>query len=630
MKKILIGLISALFVAVSVLAAACGSNGSFVAPGFKDFGETKQQSGFVCRTENYVLFINGAGASSGDNAYGAPVKGSLMAIKNADFVAGKFSEAKIIVPKLFAATDYTSGLFVQGDYVYYGTPSTDKNSSGNVASDEIVFMKSKIDGTEKPQELFKYSALSVSYRITGTADSVYIAYYDSSDTALKVYSTKTAKTEVIAKTDAKTNDSVGETGKFLSLGEYKFVDSENAGEAMLLYSVTVYDEKYYEDKAAKDGYTRSSANYNYIFAYKAGDTAETGVPFAGKKLLDGSEKGLTYTLKLIKNGYVFYSEKDVASNEKTFGIALKDAGDMTKAAEIKNSDLVADTTYIVSLDEVYAIDSDAKTVYKTSLKTDGRTERETVVLKNESLSSILFKNGDSLYFYNSDNNIVRVKLSDAEANTERVSLGATNSSWYKPQVITVDNKDYLLYCDATTIGSSYTYVADLSAKVIAEDTDEDEKDDLFYLDNVKFMGQMTEEDSANVVADAVNAIDSTLDIEEKDGKLVCEKYEKARKIYDELDESVKKFVGESYVTKLENCKKALELAEKYNALADHAKYDKMTDSEKASFKTAYETAKSARQSLIDKEGKETFETIRDMIPTKYKYFFQQAKKKIDG
>ena len=104
MKKILIGLISALFVAVSVLAAACGSNGSFVAPGFKDFGETKQQGGFVCRTENYVLFINGAGASSGDNAYGAPVKGSLMAIKNADFVAGKFSEAKIIVPKLFAAT----------------------------------------------------------------------------------------------------------------------------------------------------------------------------------------------------------------------------------------------------------------------------------------------------------------------------------------------------------------------------------------------------------------------------------------------------------------------------------------------------------------------------------------------
>ena len=242
----------------------------------------------------------------------------------------------------------------------------------------------------------------------------------------------------------------------------------------------------------------------------------------------------------------------------------------------------------------------------------------------------MFKNGDSLYFYNSDNNIVRVKLSDAEANTERVSLGATNSSWYKPQVITVDNKDYLLYCDATTIGSSYTYVADLSAKVIAEDTDEDEKDDLFYLDNVKFMGQMTEEDSANVVADAVNAIDSTLDIEEKDGKLVCEKYEKARKIYDELDESVKKFVGESYVTKLENCKKALELAEKYNSLSDHAKYDKMTDSEKANFKTAYETAKTARQTLIDKEGEETFKVIRDMIPSKYKYFFQQAKKKIDG
>lgn len=627
MKKILLGLISALLVAVSVLAAACGSNGSFVAPGFNNFGEAKEQGGFVCRTDNYVLFINGSGSSSGDNAYGAPVKGSLMAIKNADFAAGKFSEAKIIVPKLFAASDYSSGLFVKGDYVYYGTPSTDKNSSGKVANDEIVFMKSKLDGTEKPQELFKYNALSVSYRIAGTADSVYIAYYDSADTALKVYSEKTGKTEVVAKTDAETNDTVGETQTYLSLGDYKFVDGENAGEAMLLYTVTVYDEKYYEDKAAKDGYSRSTANYNYAFAYKAGDVAETGVPFAGKKVLDGSEKNITYTLKLIKNGYVFYSQKDVASNEKTFGVTLGEVGDATKTAEIKNTDLVADTTYIVSLDEVYAIDSDAKTVYKTSLKTDGRAERETVVLKNESLSSILFKHGDNLYFYNSDNNIVRIKISDAEANVERVSLGATNSSWYKPQIITVEGKDYLLYCDATTIGSSYTYVADLAATVIAEDTDDDDKDDLFYLDGVKFMGVMTDEDSANVVADAVNDIDSTLEIEEKDGKLVCEKYEKAQKVYDELSESVKKYVGESYVTKLENCKKAMELANKYNALNDYKNYDKMTDAEKAELKTAYEAAKSAQEELKE-EG--VYETVRDMIPTKYKYPFQEAKKKIDG
>lgn len=625
MKKFLIGLLSAMLVVVSVMAAACGSNGSFSAPGFTNFGNVKQQGGFVCTTENYVLFINGAATSSGDNSYGSPLKGSLMAIKNTDFASGDYSKAKVIVPKLFAASDYTSGYYVQGDYVYYGTPSTHKNSSGAIACDEIVFMKSKIDGTEKPQELFSYNSLSVSYRIAGTADGVYIAYYDTSDTSLKVYSSKTEKTEVIAKTDAETDVQVGNTGKYLSLGDYKFVDNANAESAMLVYTVTVYNEKYYEDKADQNGYSRATASYNYVYAYKAGDGAEEASAFMGKRILDGEEKSLTYTLTSVNAGYLFYTSKDVASKEESYGVSVKDFAD---AAKIVNTDLVADTTYIVSLDEVYAIDGDTHTVFVTSLKTNGRNERKTVVLANESLSTILFKNDDAIYFYNSDNNIVRIKISDAEANVERVSLGTVNTSWYKPQVITVAENEYLLYCDTTTIGSSYTYVAKLSAEIKEEDTDDDDEADLFYLDGVAFMGQMTDADKANEAVAAINDIESELEFEDKDGVLYCEKYEEAKKVYDGLSEAVKKHVGESYVTKLENCKKAIDLANKYYALKNVTKYDKLSDTERVNLTAAYKTAKDVRQNLIDKEGKEVYETVRDMIPQEYKYYFQQAEKKL--
>ncbi len=624
MKKFLIGLLSAVLVVVSVMAAACGSNGSFAAPGFSDFGNVKQQGGFVCTTENYVLFINGAATSSDDNSYGSPLKGSLMAIKNADFASGDYSKAKVIVPKLFAASDYTSGYYVQGDYVYYGTPSTHKNSSGAVASDEIVFMKSKIDGTEKPQELFSYNSLSVSYRIVGTAESVYIAYYDSNDTSLKVYSSKTGKTEVIAKTDAKTDVQVGDTGTYLSLGDYKFIDNANTESAVLVYTVTVYNEKYYEDKAEQNGYSRATASYNYVYAYKAGDTAEESSSFMGNRIFDGKEKSLTYTLTSVNAGYLFYTSKDVASKEKSYGVSVKD---FASASEIVNTDLIADTTYIVSLDEVYAIDGDTHTVFVTSLKTNGKNERKTVVLANESLSTILFKNGDAIYFYNSDNNIVRIKISDAEANVERISLGTVNTSWYKPQIITVAENEYLLYCDTTTIGSSYTYVAKLSAEIKEEDTDDDDEADLFYLDGVVFMGQMIDADKANEAVAAINDIDSELELEDKDGVLCCEKYEEAKKVYDGLSDAVKKHVGESYVTKLENCKKAIELANKYYALKNVTKYDNLSDTERVNLTAAYKTAKDARQDLIDKEGKAGYETVRDMIPQEYKYYFQQAEKK---
>lgn len=628
MKKVIVSIATALLAVVCAFGAACGKNSSFTAPGFDDFGKVVSQNAFVSETENYVLFVNGAANSSADNSYGVPVKGSLMAIKKDDFKSGKFTEAKIVVPKLFAATDYTAGIYVSGDYVYYGTPSTDKNSSGEIANDEIVFMKSKIDGTEKPRKLFEYSALSVSYRIAGTGDGVVIVYYDTADTALKAYFESTGKTEVIAKTDAETND--GSNGEYLSLGEYKFVGTENSDDFAVIYTVTVYNEKYYEKKAETEGYSRATASYNYVYAYKAGAQKGENETLLGKRVLDGKTDNVKYTLKLVKDGFAFYTETDVNSKETVKGVKITEIENAEKHEEIKNADLVADTTYIVSLEEAYALtkDSDEDTsssVYKHTLTGSAIEEDEKVVLDTEGLSSILFKNGDFLYFYNSENNIVRIKLNDADANVERVSLGAANTSWYKPVVLTIDEKPYMLYSDATTIGSSYIYVADLSKTAAEEDTDDDGEKDLFYIDGVTLLGVMTAEDTANAVADAVGKIGSTLELTENDnGDLICEAYDDAKKVYDGLSEEAKKYVSDANVTTLNNCEKAISIANKYNKLSSVSKYDKMTDEEKTAFKTAFDAAKAERDLLIKSE---VYETVRDMLPEAYKYYYQEAAKK---
>ena len=43
-----------------------------------------------------------------------------------------------------------------------------------------------------------------------------------------MYSEKTAETQVIAKTDSTVNDEFGETGTYLSLGDYKFAETNDA------------------------------------------------------------------------------------------------------------------------------------------------------------------------------------------------------------------------------------------------------------------------------------------------------------------------------------------------------------------------------------------------------------------
>ena len=156
MKKILIKILScALCICLlgSVLSG-CKDN-KWTATSLKDWGNTKDivNGGFIAETQNYFYYLNGVANSSADNTYGKPVKGTLMVAKK------DLSQTEIAVPKLFAASDFDAGIYIFGDYVYYGTPSTDKNSSGNIAKSEMMFRCAKLDGSSD-ELLFTVGALS--------------------------------------------------------------------------------------------------------------------------------------------------------------------------------------------------------------------------------------------------------------------------------------------------------------------------------------------------------------------------------------------------------------------------------------------------------------------------------------
>lgn len=621
MKKILLLLVTVVLAVSAAFAVGCGSGAAFNKPTMTDHGALISDGGFLAETEKYVYVINGTGVSTNDNTFGAPVKGSLVAVDKSTL--GGEVRSEVVVPKLFVASDYTAGIKISGDYVYFGSPSTHRDSSGSIASSEIAFQRAKLDGTQdKNDEFFGVASLSTKYRITEKDGVVYIIYNDTADSAVKVYDTSARTASVVAKTDDKNNEAVkNASGKdvYLSMGDVTF--AENNGEIALLYTVKIYDEKYYEDKAASEGYSRSTANYNAVYAVNSKGEAV--------KVLDGEEGEITYAVTLVTNGYVFYTATPANGTAKTYVKAVKDMLNTgVSAQEVRNTTYAASGVIIESTDEVYYYDSNTDYVIKSTLVGDERAVK-TNVYKSESVSSLIAVKEDYVYYTNTSGEIARAKLNDENAVEERVSAGSVNTSWYAPEFVTANGTTYIFYLDTTTKGSSYVWFTDLAAaNLTGEDTDDDGENDSFWFEGEKLAGVMLAADRANAAVAAIGDIASTLDFDDEDNEFVTSVAE-ARKVYDGLDAEAKKEVSSSYVEKLENAEKAIELGRAYNELAEAVKYAaKMPAEEKAALREKlndkYEAAKNIRQGVIDSVGKDRFVSVRDMLCNNLKAYFSKA------
>ena len=612
---------------------ACGGASGWQAGQLKDGGNVISSSGFIAETEKYLYYINGSTSVADDNAFGVPVKGSLMAVKK-DTLNTANPETEIVVPKIFSATDYKAGLFIDGGYVYYGTPNTEKNSSGEVATTEMTFMRTKLDGSGQTDVFFTVGAHSTEYRIVKGENAVYIVYYNSDDSALISYNTSTKEAKEIIKTDDK--------AETLSLASYKFVEDGYKDKAVVLYTTTVYTEAYDEAKAEKKDYVRQTATYNQLYAYKVG--AESG-----ELVLDGIQNkedaldDATYSFKLIKNGYVFYTANENGAT-KTYGITLTELLEKKVATAIKNDAYVTDSAIIETLESVYVLESGV--VYKTTL-IEADNQIKNPVAKSDSISTMLFVDGNELYYLNSSTKIAKVELKDVQAgekdkvvNEIRISEDTVASAWYKPQVITVGEAKYLFYLDNSALGNSYVKYVDVNNKtvdnggIIAEDTDDDGVNDLFYInpEKIAFLGQKTKADQAKYVTTMIDnlsneLVDSTLDFEEKDGKLVVESVDKVKALYDAIaDQEVKDLVNATSIETLNDYVKAIEIANEYNKLKGIENYntkDHTADNIPENIKTAYEQMK---DKIEEFKASEDRGIVDGYINDNLKYYYQLAEK----
>jgi hypothetical protein len=622
MKKFLTVLISILLVLGSVAGlTACGS-ASFDAPTMVNHGKivNGRMGSFLAETENYVYFINGEGDLLADNTFGAPVKGSLMVLDKASLAEGKV-ESEIVVPKLFITKDSGAGVYLFGSgeetYAYYATPNVNKNAQGEIAKSELSIARTRLD-SKKTEILLNLSSQDAEYRMVEKDGVVYIVYYDGEDSTIKVYDTASKKSNVIAKTDETTNQATTVNGKqvYLSFGAYKMLD--NQSDYQVAYTMIVYNEKYYEDKASEE-YTRQTAKYNLVYLYSAGSEPVL--------VLDGSKTNETFELKFVENDYLFYTSTDLYSNVKTYGTLVSETADLTKRAVINQADLLTAGIIINNLGEVY-YKTDAAVV-KSSLTASAEElflQKEKIVSATNISSIICFDEG-YLYYFNTDNRIARILVSNPDAKEERISVGTASSTFYAPQILTIGENKYMFYLDSSDEGCSYISFVKINQQAEAVyNKDDAEKVDYYTIKGQTLIGKITDADVVKMVVSKISAIGtSVLDFEEKDGVLTVESVTKARAAYNLLSDELKEQVIKADMEKLEKAEKAIELANAYNKLKDVDNYADMTEEQQKAFKDLYQDAYDLRDSLVQ-AGTDYYKSIRDMVSSDYKYYYQQARK----
>lgn len=639
MKKILAGIISSLMAVCLLIVAGCscgGTNWKKEDVTLKDWGDVVSNGGFVAETKNYVYFINGIGASGEENEFGMPVKGTLMAAKKQDVKDGKSGEEVekcVVVPKLFTASDYKAGLFIDGDYVYYGTPNVNRNAAGTVDTNALSFMKTKLDGTDSTT-FFTVSALSSQYRFVKLNDVVYIVCYDATAKEIISFNTSTKAKTVVAKTndtlsEATTDATTGATTYGETLDTVSFIDDKNADKIAVIFTTKIFTAQYVEGGAGE----RATASYNKVYTYTAGDAE-------AKLVLDGKTADCKYQVSFIKNGYVFYTAtKSISlSSAITYGISVADIKENKAPSVIKNVDRAVETSDVKSLTEVYYYDSNKTAIRLTTLiDTDEiKTESyEKTLATVSTVSTLLYVEGDYAYYFNNDGKLARIRVFNLRTDTKEneykdnneqvISNDSASTAWFAPKI--VDGVMY--YCDASTIGNSYVkFVALIDGNIdLAEENGEYTACNFI---NQQFICKRAKADETAYVKAYIENISTEL----KDGKVVLDVEKdgvksmavinKARELYNALDKEQKKNVEEETLLTLEKYEEAVKLSVAFDPLNG---FDRLVDAQKELLVTQYSAATAALNNLI--ASKYETETVRGFVVENYNYYYQCAKAYFD-
>ena len=530
--KIICFLSSAVVVSGAAFAAGCGGYfNSSALPGENIFTTDKAVSngGFAVEKGGYVYFINGVENNTALNDYGAPVKGAIYRISKDNLASRNYAETDRVVPLVAYTGEYNSGLFIYGDYIYYGTPSTAKNANGEILNGNLDMKRTKLDGTETMRDAYvQFSSLTTEYRFVEVDDTVYLMYVTAAETLeeggasaknLHSYNTEDGTDTVLAhNVDSVIFDSADKPNPrvYYTMKVKNYV-SDSDYEYNQVYTVTAdattRNEYDVSDLLGWDDEEELYINCGTLVFDGIG-AADEKTPFnyaPDDETLTNSLR-YTYTLKHYEEETLYYTRSS-KNNEGAylFGFgdeALKTDRNPVEGNADSNTRILTDGSsaenymYIFKdgkLEKVLIAESNGG-ISANYAGEDGKLQKDISTLEGSKYfpitksqtATLLF--ADETYLYYTANSVVnRINhtgsVGDYDGMPEQDNIGEFNavtvidaapvSSWFKPELL----QGHLLFASETENMSSYKYVmaCDLRGKdgTMMNNAALKEKDELF-------------------------------------------------------------------------------------------------------------------------------------------------------
>ncbi len=510
---------------ISMLAATTvlGSTLAFAACGEEEFTGKKlngyvssqnaavSNGGFAVQKDNYVYYVNGAEDYSASNKYGKVKKGALMRISTTDLEQGNYENTQTVVPMLLVSQDYDSGIYIYGDYVYYATPTTDKDvEDGKTRKDWIDFKRAKLDGSSAMSDYyFRLEDNSANFRYVEENGVVYCMYED--DGALKSFNTKTEKTHVLVEGASNLTYDMKDLSNgtvYYTMGVTFNLDSEssNAAPYNQIYKVSAsataksiangyetsngkkytFDTYYLEDNYKgfkEDNYKTypyvnlgelvlDGIGSNYTDESSLTQYNESGIDFSTTSPKEIS--GYTYTVTRNDQGGVYFTRLPANNTEDTSPLYYLASGEDGKNTVTRNDGLVSVAKDASKVSSAYFYGVDDYIVLSDSTLVRSQDGEEVSLAYNMSGITLWKTEGEFLYYYATGANGYNLSRINYTADLDKLGFDPYNplidnseydpitfayvdwnSSWYKPEFF----GGKLLYSGAQSLGSTaYKYI----------------------------------------------------------------------------------------------------------------------------------------------------------------------------
>lgn len=516
--KIICAILSAVVALGILLTAGCSKGHTDTPLSGNDIftGEVKSNGGFAVEKGSYIYFINGIQSSSASNDYGKPVRGAISRISKTDYAAHNYSNTQIVVPQIVYSANHNAGIFIYGDEVYYGTPSTAKNADGVVQYQNLEMQSTKLDRSRTSAPYISFSDSSCEYRYVEVEGTVYLLYvatgetlYDESTGVTNIHSlnTKTGKNTLLAYNVAsyifddenKTNERI-----YYTMNVKNYASGSNYGYNQV-YTVTadVTEANEYDTSALKGkGWDDDKDHYincgQLVFEGRGGKVDKT-TPFNYDYPNEDSKnvRNYTYTLKTYLNGTLVFTRNSTDITEQylyTYKDGAIDSSDpIALNTQLENKELLKNGSSADTFKYIFKDNGDIKAVIKTESSggisinyvVDGKLHEKKFDGENledskyfnivkDGTATILFLDRDSNFLYYSlsgngtnGNSIFRVDYSSENYSDYAVyefdptpytpvrilDLDAA-TDWYLPELI----EGQLIYATAASDMTLYPYI----------------------------------------------------------------------------------------------------------------------------------------------------------------------------